>query len=448
MSKKKKVLVNPFEAMKKAAEDKFGGRVYTGHETDQLITGVKFPSLALMYLFDSTVLPLSKIIGIAGSPQAQKSSLSYEFSRMVMECFNGGTCYFETEGEKMSPSLISSIIGPELYSQGRFNIMQCPDMDLVQKLVTDQLHTYKKVANGETLAMILDSLAGAVGGETFKKIDKDGSYKRDFSETARTWTEYLKKLSADLVGWPVCFFLVNHMKETPNPIAFLPALKRTPGGIAQWFHSSAFFYVDKLQTLQRASFKNHQYDVEEPVEIRTLRLKCEKNSMGTNGRSINVNFLWFHVRSDDGSKRQISIFDWDASTTSMLLWMQSDSCTGVPRQRLRDICDVSAVKGLHTSKKLGLEGLSASDFGRAVHNNPEVMAKLIDFLSIKQHPVYAGTMPNPQKLEDPPEAVIPLPAAGPDVQSNRQLKSVEGEVVSDSYDDEDDVPGDMLEDMR
>lgn len=398
-----KEVSNPFKLMLKNAEERFGARTYTGEEGKQLITGVELPSLSLMYLFDSNVVPFSKMIGIAGPPQCQKSSLAYDFSRMVMGCHGGGALHFETEGEKYSPTLAESIVGMEAFND-RFCTLQCTELTEAQKLMTEMLKQYKDTAkHGEPVVMIVDSLSGADAGEMYDKIKKDGYAGRDYSISALSWTRYLRVFCADLVGFPVVFLTVNHLKTTPPAQPFMPPIENTPGGKAQWFHSAIYLYVHRTQSEQRLTRDVDGEAISCATEIRTLKLTCKKTSIGkSDGRYINVDFI-FYCDTVDGVKRQVSLFDWDASTAYLLQWLQCDKSKGAVKSDLRDICDVSVVRNRFTSKKLGVENLSPSAFGKAVHADKNIMVGLLDFLNITEHKIYDGAMPTPMRLLAPKE---------------------------------------------
>ena len=130
---------SPFlQAMVEATRAKFGdegGVTYMGSEINELVVGIPLPALSLMYLFDSDVFPLGKTVGFAGAPQAQKSSLLFEIIRWF-QGLGGYGKIVECEGNKVSPTLIASIVGQARFQQ--VMIDPCRTIDEARKRIVPQ----------------------------------------------------------------------------------------------------------------------------------------------------------------------------------------------------------------------------------------------------------------------------------------------------------------------
>ena len=386
----------------KANEEKFGERVYLAHESDRKIFGIPLTSLALMYVIDSTVLPLNKIIGIAGYPASHKSSLGFDFMRMVCDCGGYGNLV-ETEN-KMSPSLIRSLLRQH-YDSKRVFITQAADINEAQTAMTQTLTAVKKNDENrkQLFGMMLDSLTGADTEETVNKLFDEGSLGRSFPTAALSWTGFFKGWCGSLIDWPILFLFINHLKEKASQTGGPPS-ETTPGGAAQRFHASIYLFMKTF---------NNNPNVRQTVTIggkiikrlnrtRTIRIACHKNSLGDNGRQIVVDFTWYN----DDQDNQVSYFDWDEATAVMLAAMQSDKSRDVDKKGLRDIVDVSERSGEYSSSVLGVKGITGNELGHAVHSNPKLMAELIRFFPIKQHPVFDQIPAQPLTQEAPAPTAV------------------------------------------
>ena len=171
-----------------------GSLTFMAKDSELFWTGVELPSLALRWLFDSNVLPLGHIIGFAGPPQSQKSSLALEMSRWILGQ-KGYVSYIDCEGGKVSSSLIESIIPPELIK--RMPLTCCPTIDSAQKQITtiiEGLKTYGADKGVKPLyGILIDSLTGAPTEGYSKRVDKSGHDEPTWGDMAKSWTGYLRK---------------------------------------------------------------------------------------------------------------------------------------------------------------------------------------------------------------------------------------------------------------
>lgn len=377
------------DAGRKEGPDPFS---YSAKDAEKYLCGIEYPSLAMMWLTSSNVLFLSKVIGIAGPSQSQKSSLGYEMLRWFMDAGGYGD-YVECEGGKYSKSLIDSVIGYDHIENDKLKIDQCASIEEAQSTVTEGLKFMAKERPGrDTLfAFLLDSLMGAETEGGYDKFFKEGSASRSFPEGAMLWTSGFKSITSALVGWPISLIFVNHLKEKPNPMPGLPPQKTTPGGVAQRFHSSVFFWVKRTGKDSKVELCQNGANIRRGHDIREMMIECDKNSFGIDGRRITVNFVFYH--EDDG--RQRSFFDWDAATADLLWRMcnERDKYKTVDVDALKTALGLRVDAKLYSSDPLGLKRVSASEFGHAVHANAELMARLKSLLHIRQYHVWDGTMP-------------------------------------------------------
>jgi hypothetical protein len=387
-------------------------RNMVGDEITDKTIGIPWPSLALMWLTQSTILPLGKIIGVAGDSQSQKSSLGFEMLGWLMR-YGGIARLLENEGGKWSDSLIRSLIGPFVES-GNFSIDECADISEVHQMTTSTLEfLFKNQHTSQLTGIMVDSLMGTATRERVKKITEDGAAGRSFADGALFWSDYMKYLAGRLIGWPVIFLFINHIKDKPaegfNPSG--KSVKTTPGGKAQRYYSAVYFWVSRTQPTsggERATWEVNGDLIACPITIRTIKIKCDKNSLGVDGRVINVDFCWWY----DKENKQHSFFNWDAATTLLLL--QEQDTRGFTRSNadgfapLRDICKISAVRGAagdcYSCKRVNMTGKMSHTVGAAIHADKELMNELIDFFHVHRRPAWDGSMLEEpiEDLEEPP----------------------------------------------
>lgn len=376
----------------KVAQEKFGGRVYMSRDANKNMVGIPLPSLALMYLFDADVLLLGKVLGIAGQPQTNKSALGYEVMRWFVD--NNGYGYLaENEAAKFSPILLNSLaIRNVPAGEERVGITHSVSTDQAQEVLLSVLKGIKKASHRNQLCSImLDSISGADMEETNDKLDKEGSAAgRAYPVQAASWTNFFKSYCPRIVGWPVNFMFINHLKESPET-SYGPPKKNTPGGWQQRFSAAWYIYLYRTEKNKRMTFEVDGQKIEQPHEIRTIRLEMSKSSLGTEGRYIPVDFIFYKI---DG--KQTSFFDWDDSTAWLLAYLQDDKTKGVDKGAVRDIIDVTVSTSnanSYSSKRLGMKGVSGTTLGRAVHADKALMESLLTFLGIHRYIVYDGSMP-------------------------------------------------------
>jgi hypothetical protein len=388
-------------------------RTFVGSEMADKLVGIPLPSLALMWLVESTILPLGKLIGLAGDSQSQKSSLGFEIMGWLMR-MGGIARLLENEGGKWSDSLIRSIIGPYVEAN-QFGIEECSSLGEVQSMTTSTLEFLKKKKYTQQLTGIMvDSLMGTATAERTKKIVKEGSAGRAFADGALSWTGYMQYLSGALIGWPIIWLFVNHLKDKQSEATGKPGGKTTPGGRAQRFYSAIYLWMNRMKHTSGGSRETWEVNgdlVPCPMTIRTIRIKCDKNSMGVDGRAINVDFCWWFDRENN----QHSFFNWDAATV-MLLIEEQDRRGYIKNSEdgfgpLSDICKITCGSGkagnVYSCKRVGVEQKMAHTLGAAIHADTQLMEELIDFFHIHRRPVWEGKM-----LEEPTEHTEPVPPAG------------------------------------
>jgi hypothetical protein len=359
------------------------------------IVGLQLPSLALMYLLESNVLPLSKGIGIAGPYQSNKSTFGFEILRWFANA-GGASDLIETEGDKVSGDLIPSLLGPEAYKAFRSqSVSSIEEAQTALTRIIDKFQGYED--RNFAVGVLLDSLSGSNTEGASKTINEEGHATQDYARAASLWTSYFKTAFNRLPGWPMTLIYVNHLKDAMNAPT---GTKTTPGGVAQYFHASIYIWLRMMEEKQYKTWKVGGKSVTRPTSVRRLRIKCEKNSLGSAHRQVDVNLIWY----PDLQGTQITEFDWMGADALFVASHQDDvglSHEGEPHfTKLAKLCDMSCDKNLYSSKRLKLDGAEGYEAGLALRKDVALWEALQLFFLVKRHKVWHG---------EPMDAVPPTP---------------------------------------
>jgi hypothetical protein len=360
------------------------------------IVGPELP-FPLAYLFGINVFPLGKIVGIAGHPASLKSTLGFALMRLVRD-YNGEARLMECEGGKYSIPLMSSVMGPDY--DDWFKITECTDIDEAQDWITKLLDLVgKHNVKDEILGVMIDSLTGSIARESSEKISKEGHAGREFPIEALLWSKYFKKLSASLLGRPVAFIFINHIKEKPSERPGLPNQEYTPGGAAQDFHSAMFIYMKAEKKTKElvtwevgipGSASDPLQKARRTTTIQGLHLKTHKNSLGAKNRMLSLECHYYY----DEENRLHTYFDWDGALANLVAEHQDTTghIQGVEGSsgKLSELLRVSVNSNRYSCSDLGASGVMAHTLGKAIRAQPALYASLLDFFHIEKYPIWGS----------------------------------------------------------
>jgi hypothetical protein len=127
-----------------------------------------------------------------------------------------------------------------------------------------------------------------------------------------------------------------------------------------------------------------------PIEGYTLYLNTVRTCIGPDGNQLPVDILWQYVDQEDGTSKQAMWYDWYGALGNLLLNMKYND-----KQKLYEHEKEKLDKTLYfvqpkpkrvKCEELGLDGVTASEFGKAIETNPEVRARVAKYLNIVQYP--------------------------------------------------------------
>jgi RecA/RadA recombinase len=356
------------------------------------VIGLKIP-FPLQYILGCGVLPLGIVMEINGAPQSCKSMFAYELGRMFAE--SGGWLEFIVTEGKISKNLAYSVMGWEPERRKAFFPYMAQNMKVWQSLMQERIgQTIDMVERGDSASgmppgatypvmFCVDSIMGANLPETEKRINDDGFAGRSFPAEALSLTTYLKRIANMVMPYPFLAAFINHLKITESDDAYTPAKKSRPGG-KQLRFSETF----EIQMYRRASETALDKSSGAGAEIhrRLIEMEVAKNSIGTDGRKIQVYVSWKFQSIGNGMSIQRTKWDWNEATTRMLANFQAGKMTRIKsadtslRNRLDEFFHLRKLtNNRYASDFLGIpssDPLSAGEMGALINSRDDAIQAL------------------------------------------------------------------------
>jgi len=371
--------------------------IVVGSETGQLIFGLRFPAFCLEYLFDSNVLPLSRMINIIGKPHSNKSAFVYEIFRWFRNRGGGGVL-LENE-TKFAEDLCRSIMCWP--SKDSYIYYPSDSMEGWQAGLLSVLTLLKKLFTGTKsepgpgrkvpMALAVDSLSGKMSKTTIKKIVEEGYASKTHPNEALSLSKFLGMIPQEIADWPFCFLTTNHLKSKSDNRGI--AIDHQPGGESVRFQETYEVRMGKQSVIDTL---DHQGVV--------LKMKLTKSSLGQCDRWIETRCLWWHERDDSGKMRQSTVWDWNWATIRNLIIMTKNKKE--IGDRIREVVDLNAVAeggdGKAWSRQLGVSkdsAVSYSELGLLLQKNKAVLTRLRDLFGIKRRNVFNPDVDYLQQIE-------------------------------------------------
>lgn len=357
-------------------------------EDAKVIQGIRIPSIAMAWTVNMDVWPMRAVVGVSGPSGSMKSSFGFWINSLIVGRGGYGMVN-DSEGDKVSPNLASSIIGWDVCRKGRdqkFKIEAFKTINECQKKCQNFIeHVRKEKIAGTPLCVGIDSLSAAMTESARNKIWEQGGIERAFPSTALAWSQWMKFLAPELLDIPMFFYFVSHLTEkinTGHGKSHGPPEQTTTGGRQQRFTASFHLWIKRLS---RQTPTSQQYVMPDGKKIRQFReyrslgIHCEKSSYGPDGRRIPVDFVWWHENG-----KQVSIFDWDAADAWFLADAGNEEKPMLDRHALEDACYVEENSSRFTCKALGVTREPDYVLGRALRENPEIVNDILTSMHVQR----------------------------------------------------------------
>lgn len=313
----------------KASKQNEGRQIFTKRTVTAMHLGVPSPSLALSYGMASNVIPLSRVIHLAGKTGSFKTALMIDFKRMLLELAElglasgipliPGTHLYNENENKLAADYIWSLFEHRTEYEGVFSMETTRFMDDWMANMTGRVREWDKLFDKENggpgwcvpLSLSVDSLVGTAPREMFDKVMKAGSPDRSFPLAANLLTQFSSMIPGLIGRRPIWFMATNHLKEFTDARSGM-MLERVPGGRAFQHHESIELRMSKVQDVAHAKLPGAD-----------VKIKFHKNCLGDSKRSIVVGIRWTYDLDENGEKRQWTMWDWPTASIDLLEWIKS-----------------------------------------------------------------------------------------------------------------------------
>ena len=375
----------------KAAKQTEGKVIFTKRVADAMLLGIPSPSLALSYGLGSNVIPLSRVMQLAGKTGSFKSAFAWDMVRIILEvCEQGADAgiplipesvqYNETEN-KAAPDFTRSILENRPQYDGIYCLEEPKFMDDWMCNMTRKAKEWESLfdtAKGGPgwvipLCLVVDSLVAAAPREEFDKLLKEGSLGRGYPLSANLLSKWAAMMPGLIGNRPILFIATNHLKDD---IATQPGmlLQHVPGGRAFQHMESLEFHMSKMKDTVSAKLTGA-----------VVKIKFQKNCLGDSRRTIEVPIQWAYDLDEEGKKRQWTMWDWPKASIDLLTAIEIKRPD--IHKKVQKVLDLNVSTGRVWSSALGIpkeSKVSVHEAGCILEENSGILDVLLPILGIRQ----------------------------------------------------------------
>ncbi len=375
-------------------------KAYTMGDHAEHTWGIPIPSLAFQYLIGgSSVLPCQRYFQIGGEAKSYKSTLDVQFALWNVQA-GGISIVIDTEHKTSAGMLDAMSWWCTTEEQKKRLIYKAANSIEEWQTIATSLLEYaineEERPKGKRVPLYLgiDSLMGSSTGEALTDLFKEGHAEaRGYPLDVMKVTNWLKKISllrtTMSVGW------VRHLKQSIEPSHTGPKFKEV-GGSEAGFRASLGLRVSKKQSPDEWASHPALPHKEYSAQGHQLFIKSEISCLGPDKRTVSPHILWQYIpqtiTDSDGTtrtvQRQIMAMDWAGALGNLLVDMKYDDKT---KAFAKDIERLDAVLYFTQPKanrvkceKLGLDGVTMTEFGQAIEANPEARKAVSNILNISE----------------------------------------------------------------
>lgn len=376
-----------FSSIITAARDQDGSSAAVSTEKDAVV-GLYIPSLAMRYLLQNDVFPLSRIYQLTGEEGSCKSALLWEIMRWHMMA--GGGAVLAANENKDSPDLRNAIFYWNERYRNRMVVEETYAMEQWQKVFTHFSQRFAAQFDapggpGRSIPMCfgVDSITATAPQSEIDEILKVGYATRGFAILANLISRFMKAMPALIKDYPFTMVGTNHLKPATTAQGLPTA--NVPGGKAVKFMET---YELELKKAQNADIEKSSY-----AGLR-LRILCRKNSLGPSRRAIHAEMIWWYQPGPDGKPLQYAIWDWGTADIEFLVGLADVSGKKKLHDVIREITGIHVFSKSHRQAYSTVLGIPKSDpqeyrvLGAALLNRPDLLEQIYPLLGIKQRTVF------------------------------------------------------------
>lgn len=360
--------------------------IYT--ETDPLEC-LPLPSLAMRYLMATTGLLFGKLYQLAGIEATYKSTMAAEWALWHRYC--GGRGVLCAAESKDNDQLRNGLFD---YKTEWLRVHDCGSANTWQKYNTFYVTNYKKQCSmsggpGRTIpfALITDSITGKATDETIKQIMETGSAGKGFPDLANMLTKYCQAFPQMLMGWPINWIGVNHLKKSlsiddPEP--------KIPGGQELYHQSAAIIEMSRGKTDERSN-----------CILREVSMRTIKNTYGQDKRRIRVSLRIWDQKDAEQVVRTYCRWEWWAASIELL---HGDFFAKAAAERImpkiKEIVNIQEKSGgnygkLYYASAMGVtkdSAMPAHDLGMLLESRLDLLKDLYAVLGVTRRTMHAPSV--------------------------------------------------------
>jgi len=377
--------------------------------------------LPLQYVLGVDGLPLHRMYSVVAAWGSTKSAFCDEICARIQRF--GGRCYYMDNEKKKNPyqtlaqfrwflewteDMLLKIPGVAEKIPRTYTLLYPDSLDVMLKTLVAYLKVLNEfqINNPDKLlkpsAIVLDSLFSLNNAEAINDI-KEGEDINNIANVrnAAAMKTYIQTANTLVYKLPVIVLMVNELAEREQPSIDMGGKRGNPGpskfrarevgGKFKDFAYSGNFMLEGLD----AGASNPGYILGKTREVPHVRINLKKACFGVQrDEPIVVPYRNINGADEQYGSTTLLWYDWDASLTHLLHKV-------IGPNKLTGAFDISCSGGdKYTSKTLELHSLSATEFGAAIHANPDVVKFLQDrVFNIQRIP----------KIVEEPDNTIALP---------------------------------------
>jgi hypothetical protein len=343
----------------------FDGRLYSSTDTRARRIFLPVPALAPRFLMHLEGWPLGRFILISGLPESYKSTFMAEIGRWHRLC-GGNFALIECEKDSDAAEQYDALFDYDphgwfltqaesqetwhrqfIFWFDTFRAIMDGGTVVIEDPVTKKKVTRKLTANGRKFPSLIgiDPMSSALLREIFEEIREEGTPKQHHMQHAKQLSDWFKGAPKLLLGFPISFAAVSHLREGVDPRQPFIKTRTTTGGAAPRFHMSMEIELRR----RKAGHFSRVHATYGEIFLTEVELTTRKNSLAPH-ESITAEVCWYNDPADPDpltrSPRRHTFWDWSAASIEVILRCSSgsDDSRGFSAGRarsLRELVDIS-----------------------------------------------------------------------------------------------------------
>jgi len=353
-------------------------------------------NIPLQYLFGVDVIPLGRMLTLAGAEGSLKSLMGWYF--MNLFAMRGGIPFFSDVEKKTNYDQVRGIFKNDMLYE-RINKRFPSTVSELSKAMAEAAEKYDEICPKREVPIcyMIDSIGALTSEAAMTALDATGDAGNvagfDGARRAFALTEFLRNfLPAKGDGRPFFVILINHLKvklnENGGGGGFGPPAKTSLGGAHKDYMNTYTLELIKVGTQEVKSEKRAKIimkTLKSALSPTGLKIEVMARTKGPiNERYPEHDTVDTAVETEDDVQRLYVDFDWDLSLVELLTREKGST---FEKAALSDVLTITGSGNSMSCKRLGLSSVSKGELGAAIHADAQVCKELQNVLGIfrKRH---------------------------------------------------------------